>query len=616
MRAKHWYIKHSIFTSCSNPKPMRINYNSTRLNLPEITQRRVGRVFTDLKKMSDRFLFMLLFIVGMTWLPAKADVPTAVKKSITATGVTASGKPYTKSAEIWVTYQYTGSGADGAVKAGDQIDYRIYIRNTGDEVLSGVRVVDTLPLHTIFYGASPGGGLNNDVLSWNGLSIAPGAQTSVSFSVNVDGSLAGVDYINNTGYVDLGDGNGFQNTFAPAVENNINAAIGVDKGWPSTRTPVDNGMNSINWKSVVYTPTGPNNTIQSGDLITYVIHVQNTGTEQLQNVVITDYVPLFTNFYDGDVVPDGNNQLTWNIPTIDPGQSVVRSFRVRVATDLTGAKAIENTAYVNNGNGKGFVPTLPSLATDPNQPDPNGAGKPSTSIPIQSVVSFEGWKIVINSSGEGTVTSGEELSYIIYVRNTGNVTIPLIQVSDPVPQGTTFVSATDGGTHLLGSNTVLWAVNNLAAGAIATLHFKVKVDQLTDDLKSIDNTARLQIGGNSDTTSKATMTCDPREAGCDKTKTVTSIKTAGKAGGLVISNVVTPNSDGKNDYFIVRGIDKYPKSALYIFNRWGGVVYQNKDYENTWDATGLSEGTYYYRLELNHPTEGIQVYKGWVMIIR
>lgn len=577
-------------------------------------QRRVGLVFTDIKKMSDRCLLMLLFIVGVTGLPAKANTLTAGKEA--APGITVNGKPYTKSVDIWVTYAYTGSGNGNAVKAGDQIDYKIFIKNTGDEALSGVRVVDTLPLHTIFYGASPGGTLNNDVLSWSNLTLAPGTQTSVSFSVNVDGSLTGVDYINNTGYVDIGDGNGLMHTYAPAVDNSINATIGIDKGWPSTRTPVDNGMNSISWKSASFVPTGPSGTIQSGDLITYVIHVQNTGTEQLRDILVTDYVPVYTNFYDApDAAPDANNLLSWTVPLLDPGQAITRSFRVRVATDLTGAKSIENTAFVNNGNGKGAVATLPSLATDPNQPDPNGEGKPSTVIPIKSVTSFEGWKIVLNSSGEATVTSGEELSYIIYVRNTGNITIPTLQVSDPVPALTTFASASDGGLHLEGSNTVMWQVNNLAAGAIATLHFKVKVDPLPDGIKTIDNTARIQIGGNSDSTSKATYHCDPKEAGCDK-GTVTSIKTAGKAAGMVISNVVTPNSDGKNDYFIVRGLDKYPNSSLFIFNRWGGAVYQDKNYQNNWNATGLSEGTYYYRLELNSPTDGVTVYKGWVMIIR
>lgn len=599
---------------------MRTNcYNSTRVNLLEAMQRRVGLVLTDIKKMSDLCLFMLLFMVGMTWLPAKAASLPAGKtdKSSIASGV----RPYTKSAQIWMTYGYTPSGTDQAVTTGDRIDYRIYIRNTGDEPLTGVRIVDTIPLHTTFFGATNGGGLNgglsNGVLTYNNVTIPVGATIYVNISVDVSANLTGVDFINNTGYVDLGDGAGLRHTFGPGADNNITAALGGDRGWPSTRTPVDNGMNTVAWKSSGYIGTGPDRTIQTGDVITYVIHVKNTGIQTLTNILVTDYVPLYTNFYDGDdnVTPDANNLLSWTIPSLDPGQTAVRTFRVRVATDLTGAKSIDNTAYVNNGNGKGSVATLPSLANDPSQPDPGGLGKPSTTIPIKSVTSFESWKIVLNSSGETTVNSGEELSYIIYVRNTGNITIPLLQVSDPVPDFTTFESASDGGLHFDGSNTVVWAVNNLAAGAIATLHFKVKVGDIPAGISSINNTARVQIGGNSDSTSKPTYHCDPKEAGCDK-GTITAIKAVVGPKGLMVSNVVTPNGDGKNDYFFVRGIDKYPNTQLFIFNRWGGVVYQNKDYQNNWNATGLSEGTYYYRLELNDPAAGVTVYKGWVMIIR
>ncbi|WP_187294753.1 T9SS type B sorting domain-containing protein [Chitinophaga pinensis] len=582
-------------------------------------QRRVGLVLTDMKKLSDHCLFMLLFIVGMAWLPAKASSLPAGKtdKSSIASGV----KPYTKSAQIWMTYGYTPSGTDQAVATGDRIDYRIYIRNTGDEPLTGVRIVDTIPLHTTFFGATNGGGLNgglsNNILTYNNVTIPVGATIYVNISVDVAANLTGVDYINNTGYVDLGDGAGLRHTFGPGADNNITAPLGGDRGWPSTRTPVDNGMNTVAWKSSGYIGTGPDRTIQTGDVITYVIHVKNTGSQTLTNILVTDYVPVYTNFYDGDenVTPDANNLLSWTIPSLDPGQTTVRTFRVRVATDLTGAKSIDNTAYVNNGNGKGSVATLPALSNDPSQPDPGGLGKPSTTIPIKSVTSFESWKIVLNSSGETSVNSGEELSYIIYVRNTGNITIPLLQVSDPVPDFTTFQSASDGGLHFDGSNTVVWAVNNLAAGAIATLHFKVKVGDIPEGIGSINNTARVQIGGNSDSTSKPTYHCDPKEAGCDK-GTVTSIKAVKGKPGLMISNVVTPNGDGKNDYFFVRGIDKFPNTQLFVFNRWGGVVYQSKDYQNNWNATGLSEGTYYYRLELNDPATGVTVYKGWVMIIR
>lgn len=598
---------------------MRTNcYKSARLNLLHSLQRRAGLVLTDMKKMSDRCLFMLLFVVGMAWLPAKANSLTAGET--TKHSIKSGVKPYTKSAEIWMTYSYSPSGADQSVTTGDRINYRIYIRNTGDEPLVGVRIVDTIPLHTTFFGATNGGGLNggltNGVLTYNNVTVSVGSTIYVDIAVDVDNTLNGVDFINNTGYVDLGDGAGLRHTFGPAADNNITSPLGANRGWPSTRTPVDNGMTTVAWMSAGYIGSGPDGIIQSGDPISYVIHIRNTGVQTLTNVLVTDYVPVYTNFYDSEDgnTPDANNLMSWTIPTLAPGQTVTRSFRVRVATDLTGAKAIENTAYVNNGNGKGAIPTLPSQSNDQNQPDLGGLGKPSTSVAIVSKTSFESWKIVLNSSGETSVTSGEELSYIIYVRNTGNVTIPKLQVSDPVPDFTTLTTLNDGAVYLEGSNTVVWAVNNLAAGAVATLHFKVKVDDIPEGILSINNTARVQIGGNSDSTSKPTYHCDPKEAGCDK-GIVTSIKTVRKPAGMAITNVVTPNGDGKNEYFSVRGIDKYPNSALFIFNRWGGVVYQSKDYQNNWNATGLSEGTYYYRLELNNPA-GVEVYKGWVMIIR
>ncbi|MBW8683806.1 T9SS type B sorting domain-containing protein [Chitinophaga rhizophila] len=597
---------------------MRKNFNSARVNLPGM-QRRVGVVLTDITKLSARILLMLLFMVGMTWLPAVATSLPSGKTTVK--NVRSADRPYAKSADYWMTYSFTPSGTDQSVTTGDRINYRIYVRNTGDEPLTGVRIIDTIPLHTSFFGATNGGGLNgglsNGVLTYSNVTIPVGSTIYVDIAVDVDNSLTGVDYINNTGYIDLGDGVPVRNTFGPATDNNITAGMGADRGWPSTRVPVDNGMNTVAWVASGYIGSGPDGIIASGDVITYVIHVRNTGTQILNNILVTDYIPVYTNFYDSEdgSAPDANNLMSWTIPVLNPGQQASRTFRVRVATDLTGARTIDNTAFVNNGNGKGAVPTLPALSNDQNQPDIGGAGRPSSSIPIVSVVSFEGWKIVLNASGETTVSSGEELSYIIYVRNTGNITIPKLVVSDPVPYFTKLSGVSDGGLYLEGSNTISWQVTNLAAGAVATLHFKVKVDDLPDGINSIDNTARVNIGGNSDSTSRPTYNCDPKESDCAK-GIITSIKTAGKAAGMVITNVVTPNGDNKNDYFVVRGIDKYPNSSLYIFNRWGGVVYQSKDYQNNWNATGLSEGTYYYRLELNKPEGGVEVFKGWVMIIR
>lgn len=61
-----------------------------------------------------------------------------------------------------------------------------------------------------------------------------------------------------------------------------------------------------------------------------------------------------------------------------------------------------------------------------------------------------------------------------------------------------------------------------------------------------------------------------------------------------VPNVITPNSDGSNDLFIIENIGE--DSHLSVFNRWGNLVYQNENYQNNWDASLLSDGTYFFVL--------------------
>ena len=73
---------------------------------------------------------------------------------------------------------------------------------------------------------------------------------------------------------------------------------------------------------------------------------------------------------------------------------------------------------------------------------------------------------------------------------------------------------------------------------------------------------------------------------------------------ITVPNAFTPNGDGKNDYFVVDGVDKFPANELVVFNRWGEIVYRAKPYNNDWGGNNqsgapLPEGTYYYVLRLN-----------------
>ena len=75
---------------------------------------------------------------------------------------------------------------------------------------------------------------------------------------------------------------------------------------------------------------------------------------------------------------------------------------------------------------------------------------------------------------------------------------------------------------------------------------------------------------------------------------------------LVFPNVITPNGDGKNDYFFIKDLNKVPINHLVVFNRWGKVVYEKDNYQNDWNGGGVADGVYYYILTyLGKETHGI-----------
>jgi len=83
-----------------------------------------------------------------------------------------------------------------------------------------------------------------------------------------------------------------------------------------------------------------------------------------------------------------------------------------------------------------------------------------------------------------------------------------------------------------------------------------------------------------------------------------------------IPNIITPNGDGKNDVLEIAGITSYPNTQLLIFNRWGAEVYRSENYLNTWDGSGLAEGTYYYILNRKETSGSTTTFKGWVYLKR
>lgn len=79
---------------------------------------------------------------------------------------------------------------------------------------------------------------------------------------------------------------------------------------------------------------------------------------------------------------------------------------------------------------------------------------------------------------------------------------------------------------------------------------------------------------------------------------------------LFIPKSFTPNNDGANEKFYIKGIENYPENEFIVFSRWGTKVFEKKNYTNNdaWDGSynkagvklgsgdKLPKGTYFFKL--------------------
>jgi gliding motility-associated-like protein len=88
---------------------------------------------------------------------------------------------------------------------------------------------------------------------------------------------------------------------------------------------------------------------------------------------------------------------------------------------------------------------------------------------------------------------------------------------------------------------------------------------------------------------------------------------------LIFSNGITPNGDGVNDRWAIDNIHKFPNNIVEIYNRWGELLFQEKNYQDDWDGTykgkPLPVGTYYYLVDLHDPLYKTK-YSGPITIMR
>ena len=103
------------------------------------------------------------------------------------------------------------------------------------------------------------------------------------------------------------------------------------------------------------------------------------------------------------------------------------------------------------------------------------------------------------------------------------------------------------------------------------------------------------------------------EDGCESTRELGPFVV--RDAQLFIPNVFSPNNDGSHDRFVVEydGDEKY---YLQIKDRWGNVLFESRNVQDTWDGSGLGGqempgGVYFYYIQI-----GEKEYAGSVTVMR
>lgn len=210
---------------------------------------------------------------------------------------------------------------------------------------------------------------------------------------------------------------------------------------------------------------------------------------------------------------------------------------------------------------------------------------------------------VVKTSFEAEVYEGDEFEYEITLSNIGGTPATNVVLIDDLPNGLTYLSSTivsvndsqiQVGAPAVTGSRITWTIPFLPADGVVVIRVKVQAG----DAGTITNL--VGVSSDEDDTNELD------NQGDDVNQVIP----------FRIPNVITPNQDGDNDSFEIKGLGKFVSNEIVIINRYGDHVFERENYQNDWDAPGQVAGTYFYILTTVDKAGKSHVYKGWIQVIK
>ena len=316
--------------------------------------------------------------------------------------------------------------SSAVVEAGGVINFTIIYYNYGEINLTNMRILDSYPLHTTFISADPMPSIGNDTWIIGNLSVGEQGRINVTLAVDTpieNGSLL-VNYV----YL-YGDG----------IRKEANASITVISH-PELH---------------VYKMDYPD-PVESGDILNYTIVVENNGSGNATNVVVTDvFNQSMLSIVDSDNGTINGNSIIWNIPHLAAGESKI--IKIKATTAIVDV----NTTILNYVNA---TCSEGSYAED----------NETTTILAPPYMGFPFLEIEKNDRVDPLYSLDNE-EYEIVVRNIGDGMATNVTIVDLMDEGMEFVNATP--MPVLNGSKLMWNIGNLDAGESMTIKLFIKMTE-------------------------------------------------------------------------------------------------------------------------------------------
>ncbi|MCK5397490.1 MAG: DUF11 domain-containing protein, partial [Thermoplasmata archaeon] len=309
---------------------------------------------------------------------------------------------------------------------GETIEYIITYWNNGTDIAHNVTITETYPVNVTFEDANPMPDVPTDNV-WTIGDVAAGASGVIYINVTID--------VNATGLL-VNDITLDYETPGFIVQPPVLAQATTLLSGPYMTISKTTGQLIAN----------------TGELIIYTITYDNIGTEDAENVIITETYPLGVTFISALPAPDIGNNI-WVIPIVADGTGGVIIITVQVDDWVPAGTVLNNIVEIDYNNTAG-VP-LPTESDD---------AQTTIVDPLMT----------ITKTGPATANTGETITYTITYFNSGTEDAYNIWINETYDAGVSFVSA----VPMPDVPDFAWDIGTVPMGTGGTILIDVTVDAL------------------------------------------------------------------------------------------------------------------------------------------